>query len=102
MKVNIKAIVSTLILVTAAISTSVVYADPQFSIQEEAESYPKLTKAFHEMNNALKDLEETPNEFGGNKAKAIVDLKSAIALIRKALDYHLQIDEDRNDGSMMQ
>ncbi len=101
MKVNIKAIFVTLILMTAGISTSV-YAEPNLTIQDEAAANPNLTNAIHAMDDALKYLESTPNEFGGNKAKAIADLRSAIGSTRKALDYHLQKDEDHYDGSMMQ
>ncbi|MGD0960681.1 MAG: hypothetical protein ABSB19_12815 [Methylomonas sp.] len=99
MKINIRIIVSSLILVTSAIFTSV-YADPQYSIRDEEAAYPGLVNAVHGMNAALKELQGSPNDFGGNKAKAIADLKAAIDSTKRALYYRLQTDEDHYDDSL--
>ncbi len=100
MNVNLRIIFSSFILITVTISTPV-YADPQFTMQQEMEANPNLTKALNEMKSALKELEATPNEFGGNKSKAISDLRSAIDWTTKALYYRLREDDDRLDGSMI-
>jgi hypothetical protein len=52
-----------------------------------------LVKAIHEMRDALKELREAPDDFGGNKAAAIRDTEQAIHSLKKALYFRLKMDD---------
>ncbi|MGD0961690.1 MAG: hypothetical protein ABSB19_17915 [Methylomonas sp.] len=99
MKINFRIAASSLILAASVIS-SAVYADPQNSTRNEEAANPALVNAVNSMNAALKELQAAPNEFGGNKAKAIADLKTAIDSTKRALNYYPQKNEDQYDGSL--
>lgn len=98
MNVKFKTIASIVILVSAAI-TAPVFAEPQFSLKDEAAANPNVVNAIHEMNKAITELEAAPNDFGEYKVKAIADLRAAIISSKNALNYRLQKDEDHLDGS---
>ncbi|MDD4914233.1 MAG: hypothetical protein PHW13_04240 [Methylococcales bacterium] len=100
MKVNFRTIASIFILISSFIATPV-SAEPQFSLQQEAVANPNLVNAFKEINAAIKELESTQQDYGGNTAKAIADLRSARAWIKTALNYRMQMDEEHLDGSMI-
>lgn len=68
-------------------------ADPGLSIQQEEAAHPRLVHAIHEMREALHELEEAPNDFGGNKAAAIRDTKQAIHSLKRALYFRLKMDD---------
>jgi hypothetical protein len=69
-------------------------AAPQLTIQSEQAAHPRIAKALHEMQDALKALEEAPIDFGGNKAAAIKDLHAAIRSLKKALYFRLKMDDE--------
>ena len=60
---------------------------------EEAR-HPNITKAMHDLEDAMKHLHEAPDTFGGNKGQAEADLKQAWISLRKALYY--RISQDRH------
>jgi hypothetical protein len=68
-------------------------AAPQITIQQEEAAHPRLVKAIHEMRDALRELEEAPDDFGGNKARAIADTKQAIHSLKKALYFRMKMDD---------
>jgi hypothetical protein len=72
----------------------VAFAAPQLTIQSEQAAHPRLAKAVHEMQDALKSLEAAPIDFGGNKAAAIKDLHTAIHSLKKALYFRLKMDDE--------
>lgn len=66
-------------------------AEPTMRSEEMA--HPRLVKAIHEMRDALRELREAPDDFGGNKAAAIRDTEKAIHSLRKALYFRLKMDD---------
>ena len=73
--------------------SSVFAAPPQLTVQQEEAAHPRIVKAIHEMQDALRELEEAPHDFGGNKGAAIRDTKQAIHSLRKALYFRLKMDD---------
>ena len=71
----------------------VAQAGPQESMRAEEAAHPRLTRAIHQMHEALHELREAPDDFGGNKAAAIHDTEVAIHSLRKALYYRLKLDD---------
>jgi hypothetical protein len=63
----------------------------QLMSTEEAR-HPNITKAMHEMEEAMKRLHEAPDDFGGHKGQAEADLKQAWISLRKALYYRIYKD----------
>lgn len=63
------------------------------SVQQEEAAHPRLTAAIQHMREALHELEAAPDDFGGNKAAAIRDTKTALHSLRKALYYRLHMDD---------
>lgn len=53
--------------------------------QQTADSHPKITMAIRELDDAIRYLESSPQEFSGQKMKAIDDSRKALASLRAAL-----------------
>jgi len=85
-------IAAALAFAAGAVSTTA-SADPQLTMQQEEAAHPRIVKAIHEMRDGLKELEEAPNDFGGNKGAAIHDIKQAIHSLKKALYFRLKMDD---------
>jgi hypothetical protein len=68
-------------------------AAPELTVQSERAAHPRIIEAIQHMEAALKLLEAAPEDFGGNKAKAIADTRVAIHSLRKALYYRLKMDD---------
>jgi hypothetical protein len=68
-------------------------AAPQFTIQSEEAAHPRIVEAIHHMKEALHEMEAAPDDFGGNKARAIADCKVAIHSLRRALYFRLHMDD---------
>ena len=77
----------------AVLQSAAVQAQPALTIQQEEAAHPRLTKAIHEMRDALAELEAAPSDFGGNKAAAVRDTKQAIHSLKKALYFRLKMDD---------
>jgi len=71
----------------------VAHAAPELTIQSEQQAHPRIVRAIHEMQEALKELREAPHDFGGNKAAAMRDTEQAIHSLKKALYYRLKMDD---------
>jgi hypothetical protein len=93
--------------VTAALSLAGIFgvaalpqtaaAQPQLTIQSEAAAHPRIVQGIRQMEATLHDLDAAPDDFGGNKAKAEADLRTAIHSLRKALFFRLHMDDDAID-----
>jgi alpha-D-ribose 1-methylphosphonate 5-triphosphate synthase subunit PhnL len=57
------------------------------TVKQEAAEHPRIVKAIHELEDAIKYLEAAPHTFGGHKAKAIADSRSAVVQLKEALKY---------------
>lgn len=81
------------VLMTFAIAVrpTAAFADP--TVHSEEAAHPRLVHAIHNMQDALRELEAAPDDFGGNKAAAIRDTRQAIHSVRKALYFRLHMDD---------
>ena len=81
------------VLMTFAVGRPTVAFAAEPTIHSEEAAHPRLVEAIHNMQNALKELEAAPDDFGGNKATAIRDTRQAIHSVRKALYFRLHMDD---------
>ena len=58
---------------------------------EEAK-HPNIVKSMHDLNVAMRDLNAAPDDFGGHKAQALTDLKTAWVSLRKCLYFRIYED----------
>jgi hypothetical protein len=58
----------------------------------EENRHPNITKAMHDIGDAMKHLHEAPDDFGGHKGQAEADLKQAWVSLRKALYFRIYQD----------
>jgi hypothetical protein len=72
-------------------------ADPALSVQSERAAHPRIVAAIREMQEALRELEAAPDDFGGNKAVAMADTRRAIHSLKKALYFRLKMDDQAID-----
>lgn len=63
-------------------------------IRDEMRDHPRIVKAIHEMEDAVRYMEEAPHDFGGYKAAAIADTRRAIESLRMALRYREHRDRE--------
>ncbi|HXQ30410.1 MAG TPA: hypothetical protein VN790_00400 [Steroidobacteraceae bacterium] len=68
-------------------------AAPDMTVQQERAAHPRIVEAIHQMQEALKEMEAAPHDFGGNKAAAMADTRKAIHSLKKALYYRLKMDD---------
>ncbi|MGO9989146.1 MAG: hypothetical protein ACLPSY_10280 [Steroidobacteraceae bacterium] len=68
-------------------------AAPELSIQSERAAHPRIVEAINHMNEALREMEAAPDDFGGNKAVSIADTKRAIHSLKRALYFRLKMDD---------
>ena len=72
-------------------------AAPQLTIQSERAAHPRIVEAINRMQEALRELEAAPHDFGGNKAAAMADTRKAIHSLKKALYFRLKMDDEAID-----
>lgn len=60
--------------------------------REERADHPRIVKAIHEMEDAIKYLEAAPHDFGGHRAEAIESTRKAIEQLRLALAFRAKED----------
>ena len=63
------------------------------SVRAERQAHPRLVRAIEEMKATLRDLERAPDDFGGNKAAAMEDLRRGIHSLKRALYFRLRMDD---------
>jgi len=68
-------------------------AAPELSVQSERAAHPRIVEAINHMNEALREMEAAPDDFGGNKAAAIADTRKAIHSLKRALYFRLKMDD---------
>jgi len=68
-------------------------AAPDLTVQSERAAHPRIVEAINNMQNALREMEAAPDDFGGNKAAAMQDTRRAIHSLKKALYYRLKMDD---------
>jgi hypothetical protein len=68
-------------------------AQPQLTIQSEEAAHPRVVTAIVGLKNALRELQVTPDDFGGNKEAAMAQIRAAIHALKKALYYRLNMDD---------
>jgi len=61
-------------------------------MRAEENHHPNIAKAMHDLEDAMRHLQEAPSDFGGHKAQAQADLKQAWISLRKALYFRLYQD----------
>ncbi len=71
----------------------VALAAPQLTIQSERAAHPRIVEAIDRIQEAVKEMDAAPDDFGGNKYAAIQDTKKAIHSLKKALYYRLKMDD---------
>jgi hypothetical protein len=72
-------------------------AAPQLTIQSERAAHPRIVEAINRMQEAVKEMDAAPDDFGGNKGVAIADTKKAIHSLKKALYFRLKMDDQAID-----
>jgi hypothetical protein len=70
-----------------------VSAQPALTVQSERAAHPRIVAAIHQMQEALREMEAAPDDFGGNKALAIADTRRAIHSLKRALYFRLKMDD---------
>ena len=68
-------------------------AAAQLTPQQEWAAHPNLARAVREMDQALHVLQQTPDDFGGNKNAAMRDLQAGIISLKRAIFYRLRMDD---------
>ena len=61
-------------------------------MQAEEAKHPRIARSMPDIENAMKNLHEAPDDFGGHKGQAENDLKAAYISLRKALYFRLYQD----------
>ena len=55
--------------------------------KERNEKHPRIHAAIRELQEAKKELQAAPHDFGGHRAEAVVAVDKAIEQLRLALEY---------------
>jgi len=97
MKISRKAVVSAAMLgaaLTLATASFVHMAAAQpLTIQGEERAHPTMARAIQALNASIRDLEATPESYGGNKDQALHDIRIARHSLLKALYFRLHMDD---------
>ena len=64
-----------------------------FTIQTERAAHPRLVVAINALKGAYAELQSAPDDFGGNKAQAMSDIRASMHSLKKALYYRLKMDD---------
>ena len=76
-------------LATSLVASGTVVAE---TMAEEKGQHPRIARAIHELEEAIKYMEAAPHDFGGHKAAAIQDSRKAVEQLRLALAYRAGAD----------
>ncbi len=79
-------------LATSLVAAQTVVAE---TMAEEKVEHPRIARAIHELEEAIKYMEAAPHDFGGHKAAAIQDSRKAVEQLRKALAYRAKEDSKK-------
>jgi hypothetical protein len=61
-------------------------------LRGEESKHPNIAKPMHDIEDAMKHLQEAPDDFGGHKGQAETDLKQGWKSLRKGLYFHVWQD----------
>lgn len=61
--------------------------------REEWREHPRIVKAVHELEDAIRYMEAAPHDFGGHKAAAIAASREAVRQLREAINYRAEAEE---------
>jgi hypothetical protein len=61
-------------------------------VRREAIEHPRIVRAIHEIESAIRYLEAAPHDFGGHKAAALAASREAVQQLRQALLYRAAVD----------
>ena len=61
--------------------------------REEWREHPRIVKAVHELEDAIRYMEAAPHDFGGHKAAAITASREAVRQLREAINYRVEAEE---------
>jgi len=80
-------------VVAVALGTSALPI-PAFAenVKQEKAQHPHISKAIQELQEAVKELEQAPHDFGGHRAAAVDASKNAIQQLQQALQYRAAQD----------
>ena len=99
MKATIVAASLGLAVIGSLAAPQIASAQPLVTVQSEAAAHPRIVRAIREMEATYRDLQAAPDDFGGNKAQAMSDLRSAIHSLRRALFFRLHMDDAALDAA---
>ncbi|MBV9695431.1 MAG: hypothetical protein JO005_00680 [Gammaproteobacteria bacterium] len=63
--------------------------------REEWREHPRIVKAVHELEDAIRYMEAAPHDFGGHKAAALAASREAVRQLREAINYRVAVEEHR-------
>ena len=99
MKTSLIAASLSLAILGGLASPQIAAAQPQPTVQAEAAAHPRIVHAIRQSEAAYQDLAAAPDDFGGNKARAMADLRTAIHSMRRALFFRLHMDDAAVDAA---
>jgi len=82
-----------LIFIGLTVQPVMAMAAPQLTLKSEEAGHQRIMKTVRDMEDLERTLRAAPDDFGGNKAKAIEDLHQAIHSLKKAVYYRLHLDD---------
>jgi hypothetical protein len=59
---------------------------------QEKASHPNIARAIDALEQAIRDMQKAPHDFGGHKADAIRASEEAVRQLRAALQYRAAVD----------
>jgi hypothetical protein len=64
--------------------------------REEWREHPRIVRAVHELEEAIKYMQAAPRDFGGHKAAALAASREAVRQLRLAINYRVE-DEGHHE-----
>ena len=90
---TMKAICWSLIAVASLLPGMIGSATASENMREEWREHPRIVKAVHELEDAIKYMEAAPHDFGGHKASAIAASREAVRQLREAIHYRAEAEK---------
>jgi len=79
-------------VLSAMLSTAMGSIAAAQTVRTEAANHPRIAAAVRELEEAIRYMEAAPHDFGGHKAAAIRDSRTALVELRAALAYRARVD----------